>query len=231
MSELQTPTVFFHRPAGKTCDKSANNKYLVFVSSIGYLYLDSSISGARLATAMNINELYLQALRGDRSAAAELFGLLTVMFQAFLRRRNVGTEDSEDIVQNALAKIAGSYGRESKKDNFAAWCQTVLKNQFVDFCRAQSTRRNRQTDLTMQEQKLTSPETNPGLKARILSCLNKLHKANSLHARLINLHYQGYTTSEVCTRLKITPNNRRVAMCRARAMLRACLKESEGQNE
>lgn len=180
---------------------------------------------------MNINELYVQALQGDRSAAAELFGLLTVMFGAFLRRRNVGTEDSEDIVQNALAKIAGSYGQESKKDNFAAWCQTVLKNQFIDFCRAQSTRRDHQVDMAIPEQKLASPKTNHGLKARILNCLNKLHQANSLHARLINLHYQGYTTSEVCTRLNITPNNRRVAMCRARAMLRACLKESEGRNE
>lgn len=179
----------------------------------------------------NINELYRQALEGDRSAEGELFELLAVMFKAFLRRRNVGTEYSEDIVQNALVKIARLYRREAAKTNFAAWCQTVLRNQFIDSCRARSSQQSRQLDLTTQGPKVASPKTDYELKARLLGCLKKLHKSNPLHARLINLHYQGYTTSEVCARLNITANHRRVAMCRARVMLRACLKESEGQNE
>jgi RNA polymerase sigma factor (sigma-70 family) len=153
------------------------------------------------------------------------------MFKAFLRRRNVGPEDAEDIVQNALTKIAKVYRQESAKNNFAAWCQTVLKNQFIDFCRARSSAKNRQIDPTTQVESLVSPGSDHRLRDRMMICLRKLHQANPLHARLINLHYQGYTTSEVCDRLKITANNRRVAMCRARALLRACLKGSEGPHE
>ena len=180
---------------------------------------------------MDFNDLYRKAYDGDSSAETDLFRLLAVMFQMFVRRRGIGTEDIEDIVQNALAKLARSYRRGDLKANFAAWAQTVIKNEFIDFCRARSLRRTKLDELATQPRMPSSPRPDSQLKARLMKCLRKLHEANPLHARIVNLHYQGFTPAEVCARLNVTANHRRVALCRARAMLKACLEEGDSRNE
>jgi len=180
---------------------------------------------------MDLDGLYRKAFQGDSVAEEQLFQMLAVMFRIFIRRRGVGTEDLEDIVQSALAKIALSYRRDQRKANFAAWAQTVAKSQFIDFCRSKSSRQRKLTELVAQSRDPARPVHDPTLITRLKDCLRKLHRANPLHARIINLHHQGYSASEVCDQLKITANHRRVALCRARAMLRACLKEGVRRHE
>jgi RNA polymerase sigma factor (sigma-70 family) len=180
---------------------------------------------------MELDDLYRKAYQGDSPTEEQLFKLLTVMFRMFIRRRGVGHEDLEDIVQGALAKVASSYRRDTVKSNFAAWAQTVVKSQFIDFCRSQSSRQRRQVELDSQQSSLSDPSCDPTLISRLKECLRKLHAENPLHARIVNLHYLGYTTDEVCRQLGITTNHRRVVLCRARAMLRACLKEGKRSHE
>jgi RNA polymerase sigma factor (sigma-70 family) len=180
---------------------------------------------------MEFKDLYRQAFHGDDSAEEQLFGLLTVMFQMFMRRKGVGTEDIEDIVQGALVKIARTYRQGDIKGNFAAWAQTIVKNEFIDFCRGRTAQRRRQDELASRFRIPAASTPDPGLKDRLMACLRKLHAANPLHARIVNLHYQGFGPKEVCRRLGITANHRRVALCRARAMLWACLNEEKSQNE
>jgi len=180
---------------------------------------------------MDFNDLYRRAHQGDDSAEQRLFGLMTVMFRMFVRRRGVGTEDVEDIVQSALVKLVRTYRQGEMKSNFAAWAQTTIKNEFIDFCRARSTRRRGQAELASRFPIPAAVPSDPGLKTRLMACLRKLHATNPLHARIVNLHYQGFEPAEVCARLNITANHRRVALCRARAMLDACLKKGEGRDE
>jgi RNA polymerase sigma factor (sigma-70 family) len=180
---------------------------------------------------MDLDHLYRKAFQGDRAAEEQLFQMLSVMFKMFIRRRGVGNEDLEDIVQSALAKTASSYRRDKMKTNFAAWAQTVAKSQFIDFCRSESSRQRKLVELPDFDQHPNQIKHDPTLIRRLKDCLRKLHMANPLHARIVNLHYQGYTTEEVCDQLKITANYRRVALCRARAMLRACLKEGGRHHE
>ncbi len=180
---------------------------------------------------MDFKDTYLKAFHGDPSAEAELFRLMAVMFQMFIRRKGIGTEDTEDIVQNALAKIAQSYRKGKAKANFAAWAQTVIKNELVDFYRARASRRRMVDESTVVFDLPPVEQPKPELRNKLRSCLRKLHESNPLHARILNLHYQGYTSSEVCEKLQLTPNRRRVALCRARAMLRACLNQEESPNE
>jgi RNA polymerase sigma factor (sigma-70 family) len=180
---------------------------------------------------MDFNDTYLKAFHGDSAAEAELFRLMAVMFQMFIRRKNIGTEDTEDIVQNSLAKIAQSYRRGKAKANFAAWAQTVVKNELMDFYRARASNRRKLDELAVVVEMPPVEQPERGLRDKLRNCLRKLHESNPLHARILNLHYQGYTPSEVCEKLRLTPNNRRVALCRARAMLRACLNREERPNE
>jgi RNA polymerase sigma factor (sigma-70 family) len=180
---------------------------------------------------MTIDDIYHKAFQGDRAAEEQLFQLLAVMFRMFIRRRGVGNDDLEDIVQSALTKTTLSYRRDTMKTNFAAWAQTVIKSQFIDFCRTESKRQHKLVELTDDEHNPSESKYDPTLITRLKDCLKELHAANPLHARIVNLHHQGYTTNEVCNRLRITPNYRRVALCRARAMLRACLKERKQRHE
>jgi len=180
---------------------------------------------------MELDDLYCKAYQGDSAAEEQLFELLTVMFRMFIRRRGVGHEDLEDIVQGALAKVASSYRRDMMKTNFAAWAQTVVKSQFIDFCRSESSRQRRQVELATQQSSSTDLVHDPTLISRLKECLRKLHAENPLHARIVNLHHLGYTTDEVCRQLGITPNHRRVMLCRARAMLWVCLKEGKRSHE
>lgn len=180
---------------------------------------------------MNLDDLYRKAFHGDRAAEEQLFQMLNVMFRMFIRRRGVGNEDLDDIVQSALAKTASAYRRDNMKTNFAAWAQTVAKSQFIDFCRSESSRQRKLVELATQTRNTSRSEHDPTLIRRLKDCLRKLHMANPLHARIVNLHHLGFTTHEVCDQLKITANCRRVALCRARAMLRACLKEENRRHE
>jgi RNA polymerase sigma factor (sigma-70 family) len=180
---------------------------------------------------MELDDLYRKAYQGDNAAEEQLFELLTVMFRMFIRRRGVGHEDLEDIVQGALAKVASSYRTDMMKTNFAAWAQTVVKSQFIDFCRSETSRRRKLDELAFQKDSLTDPINDPTLITRLKECLRKLHAENPLHARIVNLHHLGYTTDEVCRQLSITPNHRRVMLFRARAMLRVCLKEGKRSHE
>jgi len=180
---------------------------------------------------MDLDDLYHRAFQGDKAAEEQLFQMLTVMFKMFIRRRGVGNEDLEDIVQSALAKIALSYRRDGMKTNFAAWAQTVIKSQFIDFCRSESSRNRGLIELAAHNRNQSRSEYDPTLITRLKDCLRKLHVVNPFHARIVNLHHLGYTANEVCAQLKITANNRRVALCRARAMLRACLKEGDRHHE
>lgn len=176
-------------------------------------------------------ELYRRAYGGDEKAEEQLFGLLVVMFRVFVRRRGVDKDDAEDVVQTALTSLLGSYRKGEMKANFAAWAQTTVKNALIDFHRARKSRGRRQKDMANTVSTSTAPPSDPILKARLKSCLQKLHASNPLHARIVNLHYLGYSSQEVCRKLDITANNRRVALCRARAMLRACLERGEKSNE
>jgi len=179
----------------------------------------------------NINELYHRALQGDNTAEQQLFRHLTVIFRMFIRQRGAGHPDLEDIVQSAMMKVAREYRRTPINSSFGSWAQTVLKNTFIDSCRRESMRRSKLAILASEHRTSSRPLPDPTLKARLKGCLRKVHEINPLHARVVNLHYQGFTAAEICDRLHITVNHLRVSLFRARAVLRTCLKESENDRE
>ncbi|MDD5427124.1 MAG: hypothetical protein PHN52_11655, partial [candidate division Zixibacteria bacterium] len=79
------------------------------------------------------------------------------------------------------------------------------------------------------DEMISSPkwEPNPMLRDRLLNCLRKIHGKNSQYARILNLHFQGFTTAEICRKLKITSNYCYVILLRARSMIEYCLERGE----
>jgi DNA-directed RNA polymerase specialized sigma24 family protein len=67
----------------------------------------------------------------------------------------------------------------------------------------------------------------PGFKKKLIDCFHKVHRVNRRHARILNLHYQGYSTLEICDKLGVTENNMYVLLMRARKALAICLGKGE----
>jgi len=163
-----------------------------------------------------------RARQGDKSAEHELFTLLRARFEWIARQKVRYAEDCEDIVQDALASIAGCYRNIEIRVSFSAWAVTVLRNEIMDYYRSSE---RRQTDnMEDADSVVLSGETaNPLLKSHLLDCLRKVNKANRRHARMLVLKYMGFEFSEICAKLKLKRNNAYSVLNRARTMLEDCL--------
>ena len=173
----------------------------------------------------DLNDLHRAACSGDRDAENLLMGHLTVSFRLFAQHRIWHVEDAEEVVQEALVTILSKYKGLEIETSFAGWAYRVLQNKILDFVKKKSSRRRldeaNATDLSTDA--YVCPD--PRLRARLIECFRKIHQANSRHARVLNLHYQGYSAAEVCRRLRVTENNLYVLLSRARRALELCLKK------
>jgi RNA polymerase sigma factor (sigma-70 family) len=183
--------------------------------------------GKHWIMASDINSLYSQILTGDPDATEQMFCILGVSFRMFVRHRVMNGQDGEEVVQDALTTIAEKYRSVQIESSFAGWAYRVLNNKLLDYYKSKRVRSI--AAASPEEMKTECPgiSEDPALKTRLLECLRKIHGANSFHARALNLHYQGYGTTEICKRLGITPSNLYAMLSRARTMLRLCLEKGE----
>ncbi|UCC44668.1 MAG: sigma-70 family RNA polymerase sigma factor [Candidatus Zixiibacteriota bacterium] len=174
-----------------------------------------------------INDLYEEALRGNKPAKEELFEFLYASFRVFVRQKIVDADDREDVVQAAMAKIAAKIGSVQIAVSFAAWAHSVLKGEALEHYRRKSLTQRKLEEVSSEQDALSWPEEDSTLIGRIKDCLAKMNKVNRRYARILNLHYQGYTTQEVCRKLGVTRDNLYVVLSRARSMLRSCMDEGD----
>jgi RNA polymerase sigma-70 factor, ECF subfamily len=179
---------------------------------------------ARCNATMSINTLYEQARRGDQAAIETLFDALSARFRYFARQRLHNREDAEEVVQEALQVIYEKYRSIEYEKSFAAWAYKVLMFKIMTYSRTQ---RRRDDKLEVAIAEAVTHEDDVSLEARLLECLRKLHAVDSRNARILNLHYQGFTVPEICERLGLTRNNLYSVLFRARAMLKRCLEEGD----
>jgi RNA polymerase sigma-70 factor (ECF subfamily) len=176
---------------------------------------------------VNINELHERARHGTRSAEEALFEGLTVSFRLFAQHRIGNREDAEEVVQEALVTISTKYRQVAIETSFAAWAYRILVNKILDHLKGKKARGQAMARFSESRREQRSVTSDPTFKRRLLDCLKKVNEANRRHARILNLHYQGYSTQEICERLGITQNHFYVTLSRARSMLQACLDRGE----
>ena len=171
----------------------------------------------------DINSLQARARTGDVRAEEELFQNLTVSFRLFVQHRIRDEEDAKEVVQNALKTIADKYRDTEFETSFAAWARKVLQHKILDYYKTEKVRQGKQRELTDTMGVFAGSNPESSLKSRLLDCLKKVNRVNPRHARILNLHYQGYSTGEICGKLDIVPNHLYVLLSRARTMLQLCL--------
>ena len=175
---------------------------------------------------MDIKTLHENALKGVKEAENELFKLLTERFRylATLRLRN--SDDAEDVVQEALSVISREFKAIEIESSFSAWAHKVLQNQILNYVRTRDRKEKRLVSSMNPDgfSKGNSSDSIVDLKRTLLSCLRKICANNSRYARILNLHYQGYTTDEICEKMAVTSSNLYVILSRARSLLQNCIK-------
>ena len=174
---------------------------------------------------MDANDLYEKARNGDDAAENRLFEQLTVRFR-YLATLKLGNEaDAEEIAQEALMVISKEYKEITIEISFAAWAYKVLENRILNFLRSKTVRQCSFEEKKRIGDSLDGYHSTPAadLKRRLLDCLRKLGGSNPRYARILNLHYQGFTTNEICEKMEITSGNFYVILSRARSLLQECL--------
>ena len=178
---------------------------------------------------LSINELYSRAKEGDRDAENLLFATLTARFRLFVQLRKSNVTDSEDIVQNAIIVIYEKYRDIEITTSFAGWAYKVL--QLTLLGRHKEIKRRLRLEKTYQEifvKKTSHPDISfKDLKTRVINCFLQIHRVKPNYARVLNLIHQGYTTEEICERMKISSNNLYTILSRARTRLFKCLEKGK----
>ncbi|MBN2226952.1 MAG: RNA polymerase sigma factor [candidate division Zixibacteria bacterium] len=176
-----------------------------------------------------LQRLFSRARGGDQAAETELFEYLFVRF-VYLAKRRIGEEEAEDIAQDACTTILRKFRTETGVERLDIWAYGVLKRKIGNFYQRRETRRkiiNESGDVDDMTG-LVQTESNPELRRKLVVCLRKLIVSYPRYARILNLVYQGYSTEEICRRLKVKPGNMYVMLNRGRKLLSDCL---EGGND
>ena len=177
----------------------------------------------------DINILHADARGGDRTKEDELFQLLRARFLVFVHLRIWDESDAEEIVQDALLVIFREYRNMSFDTSFAAWAYQVVEHRILAYLKtrkremARTARPANEFDPAEQKPLNLDPE----LKRRLLGCLQKIARSNRRYMRILNLHYQGYTTAEICARMQLAPSNFYAILSRARSLLDFCLEKGD----
>ena len=177
---------------------------------------------------MNLNDLYKNSESGDKKAEDKLFQYLSERFEQFAKRRIWDQENAKEIAQDALMLIAAEYKSISFEISFQAWAYKVLDNKILNYIKKKRQRGDRVVtvaDVGDIGNGLT--DADPILRRQLLDCLRKVGQVNRRHARIIDLHYLGYKTKEICDRLKLSSNGFYIILHRARKMLEKCLETGE----
>ncbi|MCX6834660.1 MAG: RNA polymerase sigma factor [candidate division Zixibacteria bacterium] len=176
---------------------------------------------------MDINQLYLAAREGDSQARSDLFRRLKDSFGYLARHRIRVREDCEEVVQDALAAVAERGFAIEVKVSFSAWAYRVLGNKISDYYRARGRRDAKLVALDELDEELGSGTPDLDLRRRLLDCLRKLMGHRAGYIRVLNLHYQGFSTEEIRARMGLTRNSVHILLSRARKMLLECLEKGD----
>lgn len=178
---------------------------------------------------MNINALHSNACKGDNRAIDELFAVLTSRFRMFARHKIRNGQDAEEIVQEALVTISKEYNNITFTTSFNAWACKVLDNRMLDYFRKKK-RESKRFDKSAtpdSDSMATGMNSNPDLKRKLKECLRKICHRNIRYARILNLHFLGYRTHEICGNLSVKPATLYSALSKARSMLEICLEKGD----
>ena len=176
--------------------------------------------------ATDLNELYKLVKSNDKTAINHLFEILTARFRLFVGLRIRNVQDAEEVVQNSLLVISDNIAKIEIEQSFSAWAYKVLDNRMKAYFAKKKTATKYEVD-DPRIYNAGTPSDENLTKRQLLHCLKLICRKHPVYARILNLHYQGFTTEEICARLSMTPTNIYTILSRSRSLLSYCLEKGE----
>ncbi|MFC1475820.1 RNA polymerase sigma factor [Candidatus Zixiibacteriota bacterium] len=128
---------------------------------------------------MDINVLYQGARDGDRRAEEQLFAVLTESFRLYVRQRVEDEEDAREVVQDVLLTVARKYKEVRFEKSFAAWAYKIFEHKLFTYYRSKRTRRSKFVQMDDCDKSALAHDSDPELKRRLLTCLEKIGRHDS----------------------------------------------------
>lgn len=170
-----------------------------------------------------------EARAGNREAENHLLRILRARFLSIAKRKVIGREEAEDVVQQACMTVLQKYKTEEFRGGFEAWAYTILRMKIGNYIQARKSKQKETLDISDTDRPTPSAVAEPdwNLERTLVACLRKIVKAYPQYARALNFSYQGYKTEEICSRMRITRSNLYSMLSRSRSMLRKCLESGK----
>jgi RNA polymerase sigma factor (sigma-70 family) len=185
--------------------------------------------GMGSAAKLKLEDLQRAVRAGDSDAENVLLQLLSERFRLLAYQKVWNTEDAKEVAQDALVAVIRELKTLDIHTSFAAWAQRVFENRLLAYIKTKQAQERRVGARLDMDSMLPSEEISLRLRQRLLLCFERVARVSRRYARILNLHYQGFSTQEICRRLQISENNCYVLLFRSRTLLKNCLEEETAE--
>lgn len=176
---------------------------------------------------VDIDRQYVGAKNGDLKAEEQLFRLLTVRFRLFVQRKIWDQRDAEELAQDALMTVFNKYKKVEHIEDISAWAHKILSYTILNYFKTKALHEGKLGELKQKSAEDETIDSDSDLELQLLDCLRKIGAINNRYARILNLHHQGFSVSEICKKLDLNRNNLYTILSRARSMLEFCLEKGD----
>ena len=174
-------------------------------------------------------EIIGRVLQGDQQFFAELVKRYQPFIFTIAMRYTKHREDAEEIAQDVFIKAYKSLADFRSDSKFSTWLYTITTNTSITFLRKRKLETHSLGDERIFEQanvKDPNEETILVQKSRAAVINKAIRLLNADDAAIITLFYQGeQSLEEIGNILRITPNNAKVKLHRARQRLKDKLEQ------
>ena len=165
-----------------------------------------------------VNESAAHTLRVQQLFVSSQGNLL-----AFILSLHPGFADAEDILQETFLVISRKADTFAAGTNFLAWACTIARFKVLEFRRRQNLQAARISEAAVESLCADLPDEG-FFDSRLGALRGCLHKLAPRARELIWLRYQGAREpEEIARQVAWTPGAVRVALTRARGVLRECV--------
>lgn len=174
---------------------------------------------------LDIVDLVKRCQNGDEKAMSEIVTMHKQLIFTIACRLLKDYDTSLDICQETFIKAFQYIHKLKKPERFKTWICSIARNLCYDYLRK---RKYVSQDSEILESEPTS-EVCSGIRKRVI-IQNALEKLNPRDRLLLTLYYyQNFDIKEIAEIVKISPENVKVALGRARIRLREELRGYEDE--
>ncbi len=153
-------------------------------------------------------------------------------FLGFLVRRLGDRDTAEDVLQQFYLRVISHGSGLRKTDSVVAWLYTVLRTTLIDHYRREATRRDRETDYAVMQSVAeqnwdAGPESDTGICGCMGGVISTLKPEYADLLQRVDLSESA--PRKVAGDLRVSPNNLRVRLHRARQSLKHALLKKCGK--